>query len=179
MTGNVFFNKNSMNMKIKKLIFPTVIFLLFSSEFGCRSSETVTEEKNPGYLQTENILRSDSSVYGDFFDWHDKSPADFLNMLKKRTAQHPFSVSGVHVNWIKASDIPGLIELLDSSEPCAPVNRAVSSYAELNGSTIGEEAAFLIIGFKKGEYPPSLNSTRPRLNHRVKDELKKWWQEFE
>ena len=66
------------------------------------------------------------------------------------------------------------IKLLDSSEPCANVQNPLSSYIDPERSTVGNEAAYLIEGFRHDRYPPRLNSTRPPCDI---EEIKKWWAE--
>ncbi|WP_028862986.1 hypothetical protein [Psychromonas aquimarina] len=132
------------------------------------------------YHQVIYSLPSGNSAaeYGDTFNWQEKTPADFLDMLQSIGPEEYYTVQGLHKNWIKDSDITQLIKLLDSTEPCAAVARSISSYIEFGGSTVGDEAAFLIIGFQKGHYPPALNSTRPKITAEQKSKLKKWRADF-
>ena len=48
-----------------------------------------------------------------------------------------------------------IVDLLDSTEPCASVSMSISSLHLESGSTVGQEAAFLIEGFRTGYYPPN------------------------
>lgn len=152
-----------------------VLYILFCFFYGCSSSIIPKHNHVVEYLHQPE---STPSEYGDTFDWQNKSPVDFLNMLKKLNKRENYIVHGIHKNWIKKSDIPHLMDLLNSSELCASVAMSQSSYIELGGSTVGAEAAFLIIGFQKGEYPPGLNSTRPKLTQKEKNNLKQWWSRF-
>jgi hypothetical protein len=61
---------------------------------------------------------------------------------------------------------------LDSREPCAPVVSVKSSFIP-DWSTVGDEAAFMILGFRKGWYPPDLHSGG--IGPDVKDEIRSWW----
>jgi len=111
------------------------------------------------------------------FDWVNQSPLKFLDVLRKEdTTCYP--IFGVKKNWVKKENIPKLMSLIDSKEPCAAVSRTISSYFDFKGSTIGDEAAFIIMGFQKGEYPPDLNSTRPKITGENKTEILSWWEEF-
>jgi hypothetical protein len=114
--------------------------------------------------------------YGDTFDWQHETPAQFLNVLRKG-AKWPtpiYTVHGIHYGWIHEQDIPFLISQLDSSEPCASVLMSISSYL-FPCSTVGNEAAFLIVGFRAGHYPPDLNSNRPAYDKGDKERLRNWW----
>jgi len=80
-----------------------------------------------------------------------------------------------HIGWIHEEDIPELIALLNSNEPCAQVISIFSSYVPegIPQSTIGREAAFLIDGFRKGRYPPDLDSMH--YYNFDKSEIEIWW----
>lgn len=107
------------------------------------------------------------------FDYAEQRPLELLDLLKRWNSNawvSPVPPFG----WIKESDLPALVELLDSSEPCAGVQSLVSSYAGTTRSTVGNEAAFMIEGFRNDYYPPRLNSTRPLCDIA---EIKKWWEE--
>ena len=60
-------------------------------------------------------------------------------------------------NWVQEKDLPKLMLLLDSPVPCSPVALVQSSF--LPGvSSLGDQAAFLIQGFRARVYPPALHS---------------------
>jgi hypothetical protein len=82
-----------------------------------------------------------------------------------------YSVSNAPSDWIRESDIPKLISLLDSKEKCANVSAYHSSYLDPKPSTVGREAAFLIKGFREGKYPPDLNSSMAEI---YIEEIKLW-----
>ena len=75
-------------------------------------------------------------------------------------------------NWVQEKDLPRLILLLDSPVPCASVMSTRSSFWP-GVSTVGEQAAFMILGFRKGWYPPDLHSGR--MPSDVKAEIRAWW----
>ncbi len=105
------------------------------------------------------------------FDWENSGALDFLNYLCDYESNF-YTVSSTYENWIKETDLPKLIERLDSSEPCANVAATSSSFIDKNRSTAGNEAAYLIMGYRSGKYPPNLNSTRPKPDIA---EIKSWW----
>jgi hypothetical protein len=109
-----------------------------------------------------------------YFDPRNNGPLDVLSLLKTRQSPTwtPFFVQ--RFNWVKESDLPDLFELLDSTEPCANVQSMWSSHIDTTRSSIGNEAAYLIEGFRKDRYPPRLNSTRPLCDI---EEIKLWWKE--
>jgi len=75
-------------------------------------------------------------------------------------------------HWVQEKDLPKLILLLDSPVPCASVALSKSSFWP-GMSTVGEQAAFLIEGFRAGVYPPDLHSGR--MAPGLKDEIRAWW----
>jgi hypothetical protein len=115
----------------------------------------------------------DPAAHGDTFEWQSKGPTDFLEFLSSRDG---YTVWGVHKGWIRAQDIPDLIRLIDSQEPCGDVKMSISSHIHWGHSTVGREAAFLIQGFRKGEYPPELNSIRFDYSA---EEIREWWAEYD
>lgn len=84
------------------------------------------------------------------------SPAKLLEILKTSGERH--AVSLFRVNYVKESDLPHLIALLDSKEPCAFLDLSSSSIYYPGKSTVGHEAAYLIEGFWKRYYPTGLTS---------------------
>lgn len=116
-------------------------------------------------------------ISSDEFDWQTSGPIEFLSLLKGKSHDPcpTYVIHGVTGKWVKEEDIPELIVLLGSDEPCANVCRTISSYMDCNTSTVGKEAAFIIEGFRRGEYPPDLNSGRARLTN---DDIMLWWQDY-
>ena len=109
------------------------------------------------------------------FNYADQRPFDLLDLLKRWDSN--FWVSPIPpFGWVKESDLPALVELLDSSEPCASVQSMLSSLVDTTRSNVGNEAAYLIEGFRNDRYPPRLNSTRPFCDI---EEIRKWWEERE
>jgi hypothetical protein len=134
------------------------------------------------------------------FDWGKNGPLEFIELLKMKdhvpwyfvvnevnpTCENnptiscsyqawQYAIFEVHDNWISISDIPKLIELLNDDTPCANVAMGISSLISNGASTVGHEAAFMIEGFRKGEYPPSLNSSNYKYD---KKDILEWWSKF-
>ena len=125
----------------------------------------------------EQTPGKDPKISSDGFDWEKSGSMDLLGVLKDKGDEScpTYVIHGVSDAWVKESDVSSLISLLASDEPCANVCRAISSFMDCNTSTVGREAAFIIEGFRRGEYPPDLNSGRAHLN---KDDIKTWWQSY-
>ena len=84
------------------------------------------------------------------------SPSKLIETLK--TSGDRYTIIGPRVDYVKESDLPYLIGLLDSKEPCAFVHLSISSIYYPGKSTVGHEAAYLIEGFWKRYYPTGLTS---------------------
>ena len=121
----------------------------------------------------------------DGFDFQTLGPQEFLEHLTlEREISGEFigfTVTGTHRGWIRESDVPGLMDQLDSTQPCQSVNKAISSFLGMSNSTTGREAAFLIEGFRSeiertgyGGYPPELESTRAL--RRDRPAIVEWWE---
>ncbi|VVS95619.1 hypothetical protein [Desulfoluna spongiiphila] len=110
--------------------------------------------------------KTESKHTEDAFEWAHGDPVAFLEFLriKKNDPCPTFAVAGVPDTWLKKEHIPRLQERLDSREPCANVHSIYSSLRDCDPSTVGHEAAFLIEGFRKGSYPPGMNSGRAVLD---------------
>ena len=128
----------------------------------------------------KNVTKAESIKQGDSFDWQNKGPLAFIEFLKQHditsTRARFYTVFGSHKDWIDVSDIASLIELLDSNHPCAAVNSVLSSLMPQHSSTLGREAAFLIEGFRAGNYPPTLDSVEYFKFDPVS--IRQWWIEF-
>ena len=85
-----------------------------------------------------------------------KSPAKLIELLKTSGDRH--TIIGPRLDYVKKSDLPYLVGLLDSQEPCALVDLSSSSIYYPGKSTVGHEAAYLIEGFWKRYYPTGLTS---------------------
>lgn len=85
------------------------------------------------------------------------SPATLIEILKTGPGES-YTISAVRVVYVKESDVPHLVSVLDSNEPCRFVAMAISSVYYPGKSTVGREAAYLVEGFWKRYYPTGLSS---------------------
>jgi len=108
--------------------------------------------------------------------WEKGSPVEFLTFLKTVGLYTVWDDNSPPPDWIKPRHIPELIALLDSEEPCGAVAMSISSSLPTGPSSVGREAAFLIEGFRRGNYPPELNSWQ--FVPKSKAEIVNWWKEY-
>lgn len=140
------------------LVLALVVSSLLPTSAGCQSSQT-----RPVVWSVEMLA--------------EKTPLEFLESIcadgegpRRVTIKTP--VRG----WILESDIPALIRVLDSPIRCRSVVRLESSY--LTGwSKMGDEAAFLIEGFRNGFYPSELHSRT--FSRAEVSEIKAWWARYQ
>ena len=115
------------------------------------AADTCTFDRLVGNADV-HLSRGDSC----YFSTH--TPIDFLNDLRMHPDQ-PVMVLDVPDDWITLHDVALLMQEIDSPEPAAPVVSPISSYWPFNQtSTVGNEALFLIEGYRTGKYPPALCS---------------------
>lgn len=109
-----------------------------------------------------------------YFETH--SPVEYLHDLRT----HPewlAVVPDVPEGWISTRDTGQLMQEIDSTEPAAPVISPISSYRPFNRtSTVGNEAMFLLEGYREGRYPPALCSLD--YFHPNRTEMRVWWENF-
>jgi len=113
---------------------------------------------------------------GDSCYFASHTPMDYLNDLQMHPLQQVM-VLDVPDTWITLHDAELLMQEIDSDEPAAPVVSPLSSYWPFNQtSTVGNEALFLLEGYRTGKYPPALCSLyyfRPN-----KTEMRSWWNTY-
>jgi len=119
----------------------------------------------------------------DVFNFNLSSPEEFLEFLKKDISRFPENFFFPYTikeqpsdNWIKPEHIPGLINLINSQEPCSPVMSIFSSTIPTKLSTIGDEAMFMIEGFRAKRYPPRPNSRT--YTSKEKEAILQWWRDW-
>jgi len=101
------------------------------------------------------------------------SPFKLIETLKN--AGDRFTVVGLRLDYVKESDLPQLVALLDSKDPCGFIDCADSSIYYPGKSTVGHEAAYLIEGFWKRYYPTDLTSQRYKPDIEA---IKRWYQSW-
>jgi len=113
------------------------------------------------------------SLTASAFDLRSTDPSKLLDLLVN--GNFPRAVLTIDEpvqNWVQERDLPNLMLLLDSPVPCAPVALSRSS-SWPDVSSLGDQAAFLIQGFRAGVYPPALQSAKMKPGE--KDEIRAWW----
>jgi hypothetical protein len=128
---------------------------------------------------TFDLLTGNSDIHlsrGDSCYFRTHTPMEYLHDLR----MHPHEqvmVLDVPGDWITLHDAELLIQEIDSDDAAAPVVSPVSSYWPFNQtSTVGNEALFLLEGYRTGRYPPALCSVyyfRPDQN-----EVRSWWNTY-
>lgn len=128
-----------------------ILFALVAQHSGCSQNENLKPE----------------------FDFSRQSPMEFLEYLRDEVGpDRCYFFSGPKEDWIHREHLPGLMKVLDSQEPCAGVAMYASSSLAVR-STVGNEAAFLIEGYRLNRYPPDLHSGR--LAADVRESIRRWW----
>jgi hypothetical protein len=110
---------------------------------------------------------------GDACYFRTHTPMEFLDDLRRHPSE-PVMVLDVPDGWITQNDAGLLMQEIDSLEPAAPVVSPISSYWPFNQtSTVGNEALFLLEGYRTGKYPPALCSLY--YFHPNRTEIRSWW----
>jgi len=110
---------------------------------------------------------------GDSCYFKSHTPMEFLDDLR-RYPHKPVMVLDIPDNWITIHDAELLMQEIDSKDPAAPVVSPISSYWPFNQtSTVGNEALFLLEGYRTGKYPPALCSLYYFKPDRT--EVRSWW----
>jgi len=143
-----------------------------------------SEENKDLYKQYDKVFYF-NQLFTTAFDFNLFSPERFLEFLKKdaygavvvnSVVPHYQITDPPPDDWIKPEHIPGLINLINSQEPCRPVTTIQSSTIPTKLSTIGDEAMFLIEGFREKRYPPWPNSQT--YSSKERKAMLQWWNEF-
>ncbi len=111
-------------------------------------------------------LAAEDSIFPKLPD----SPITLIDTLK--TSGDRYTIGNVRVDYVKESDIPHLVSLLDSKEACGFVDMSISSIRSPGKSTVGHEAAYLIEGFWKRYYPTDLTSQQYKPDI---ESMKRWY----
>ena len=105
------------------------------------------------------------------------TPVQFLASLRlpAESPERIVLIFDKNPGWIRDEDIALLMTHLDSQARCAHVKVGISSHDPSGFITEGTQAAFLIEGFRRGNYPPELDSGafKPDM-----DELRRWYRQW-
>lgn len=117
----------------------------------------------------------DSPLISREFDWSEISPLEFLSILKYQEGSVLFLHYSDHPpeGWIKEEHVKELMRFVDSNEPAAPVLSKKGIKLPIYTSSVGNEAMYLIEGYRSKEYPPRLCSVYYFEPDR--EEYKSWW----
>ena len=127
-----------------------------------------------GWVSQHHRIPLQESPLGEDLDWARTDPLALLELLKSRPGTPLTIASTPPPDWITEEHVRQLMQVIDSKEPAAPVVSVLSSYYPFNeSSTVGNEAMFLIEGFRRGRYPPALCSIYYFDGN--PDELRTWW----
>ena len=113
------------------------------------------------------------------FDWQQKSPSDFLDVLRSQAKQPELvgtfaGVDAAHDGWVKEEHLPALVALVDSKERCAHIATPMAQKLPETRSFVGQEALVMIQAFREGTYPPRGLTTSEGFYSR-KAEILAWW----
>lgn len=159
--------RHSANMKQRAfLVFCSMCILI-----GCDESPPPDD---PNYATSSSQYETELG----HFDCNSYSPLDFLRYLQLKQRELPENAIGSVTiwpssSWIKRNHLAPLAALLDSERPCVHVVSMLASTGPEEPSTVGQEAAFLMEGFRRGKYPPALISGFVDIA-----DLKAWWRLF-
>ena len=136
----------------------------------------VTSPISPGADRVVSARQYETEL--GHFDCEAHSPLELLQYLQLKQQELPPDTFGsvtvwASPSWIKREHLAPLADRLDSKELCVPVVSMLSSYLPREPSTAGQEAAFLMEGFRKGKYPPALVSESVDIAA-----VKAWWSEY-
>jgi hypothetical protein len=103
-----------------------------------------------------------------------ESPLQLIEELKAFPAI--YTTWEIKLNYVSEKDLPSLVKLLDSEEPCLYSVMSLSSRLPDGRSTVGREAAYLIESFWKQYYPLRLTSEDAGIPK--KEEIKAWYRQW-
>ena len=126
---------------------------------------------------SKNCIKSTNDIENkEKYDWSTLTPLDFLEKLKYQGNTWVTIWNNPPNDWIKEEHIHELIKHIESKEKSAFVVSALSSYLPSGSSAVGDEAMYLINGYRNKKYPPSLYSG-PGNPEEIIEWYKKWTKE--
>lgn len=182
----------------------TIFILLNSILFqSCKKSEQIksidsihNSEQLVGKLSLPKVVKDEyqSNIDVLFIQSFNPAKADpfaLLDIIAREDTTFgwiQFEQDSMPENWIRAEHIPMLIKKMDSEEIAFPVisSYIFDSYNPKGFSTIGNEAYYLILGFKNGSYSPNFKTENNlksneiyRLTPARKKAMSDWWAEYQ
>jgi hypothetical protein len=174
---------------IARLLPPLVVLAIVLLSAGCVGSSPTAPDTGQGTAVTDSTTTSPTPetctfdcllengelqfIRADSCYFRTHTAMDFLTDLRMHPHQ-PVMVLEVPDGWITLHDAELLMQEIDSDEPAAPVVLPISSYWPFNEtSTVGNEALFLLEGYRTGKYPPALCSLYYFKPNRI--EVRSWW----
>lgn len=143
------------------------------------------------FLIKLSVFCQNNNEVKDEFSFKEHDPIDFLEYLKLNNNLHSYGVDkdSIPEGWIDEKVLPDLILRIESMKPTLAVYSINASIFHLQKiySSEGVEAIFLIEGYRKNIYPPSLGSYEYGViknniiypDEKKIKEIKKWWEEFQ
>jgi hypothetical protein len=113
--------------------------------------------------------------------WESQDPLQFLEALKKNPGCTMTVEGEAPAGWITQKHVQVLLGLLGSKEPASPVYEIKCPTLPKAPSTVGRQAAFLLMGFISNHYPPAGQSDllydsdeqiRQRIPNAARDSLR-------
>lgn len=151
---------------VKKTI-AAIIALLFVFAYADEYAISEDSQEDSRFIQASKQV-----------DWERTRPMQFLYFLRSHKDAVVF-IEDSHrppENWIKEEDVAQIMPLVRSEDAAAPVVSQSSSYLPSHSSTMGNEAMFLVEGFRSKKYPPTQCSVYDFKPDPVA--YTKWWIEL-
>lgn len=176
--------------KVLTILFVTVTIITANSYcYGKPSSQPenenlptlslqLKEKVSQDYCSFEQLIHNPEfhTLREDSCYFRNHTPIDFLNDLRLHPSE-PLMVMNTPDNWITYNDAEHLIQFVTIDEPATPVISPLSScWLPNQTSTVGNEALFLLKGYRTGFYPPDLSSLQVFTTNRT--ETKAWWEQY-
>ena len=107
--------------------------------------------------------------------WRELHPLQLLELLQRHPGTFLSVGNDAERGFVHPEDLEPLMARLDDETPCAAVLQLVSAHVPSRRSTLGREAALLVMAFRQGYYPvvPASDLATLRL-----EELRAWWEDW-
>ena len=149
---------------------------------GCEGGQ---ESKSPVPVDSSIVLDDPAIVFdlerrltderpGVSFEYERYPPPRLLELLGEAgdgTVVLPTAPDG----WLQREHVSALLSHAESDRPSAAVFDVRSSEQARGPSTVGREALYLVLGYRYGRYPVSLQSDEVDHLGITVEELSEWW----